>query len=103
MCKSCKPDANYFLSVDCVYEYLLPAHPVLRLRDSFRTRPGYVSRSLLCPAGKVLAIQNRSDQSWRLRKDPNETLDEIPDEKRREFVLLTDEAARFQAFLFTWR
>ncbi|MCL6336290.1 hypothetical protein EXT65_21080 [Pectobacterium carotovorum subsp. carotovorum] len=99
MCKSCRLQDNYFQAIDCIYDHLVTAHPVLWLRDSSRTRPGYISRNLLNPAGDVLAISNGKGKGWRLRKFEHEALDEVPAPDRRDFVDLSEEAARFQAFL----
>lgn len=60
MCDNCRPDDNYFATVDCVYDHLRQDHQPLWLRDSSRREfgGGYISRNFLSTEGKVLAIWN---------------------------------------------
>lgn len=53
----------------------------------------------MCDAGNVLAIWNGPLKGWRLRTYKQKSFDEKPDPLRKEFVELSGEDVRFQAFL----
>lgn len=99
MCNSCNLQANYFHSVDCIYNHLVATNPVLWLRDSSRVGPGYISRNLLSPTGKVLAIWKGKGNGWKLREYKHQALDEVPVPGRGDFVDLSDESTRFMTLL----
>lgn len=100
MCVSCDLQDNYFHTVDCVYQHLLTANPILWLRDSPRVRSGHISRSFLSTEGKVLAIWNGAGKGWRLRTYAEEALDEIPQGLLPDYIFLETSAESFQAFMF---
>lgn len=103
MCNACNVQANYFDSVECVYDHLVTTHPVLWLRDSSHIcETGYISRNLLSATGDVLAIWNGQSKGWRLRTYQQEARDEYPDALRQDFIPLDDEGRRFCEFLRLW-
>lgn len=100
MCGSCDPDAEYFHSAECVYDYLVKEYPVLWLRDSTLIGATYLSRELLSPEGIVLAIRNKPpDKGWYLRRYYNDAIDEELDPLRGDCIELADKYDAFNAFL----
>lgn len=99
MCDSCNFQANHFHKVYCIYDHLVATDPVLWLRDSSRLRPGYISRHLLSPTGKVLAIWKGKGNGWKLRENKHQGLNEVPVPDRGDFVDLSDESTRFMILL----
>lgn len=100
MCDSCKPDANYFHTAECVYDHLVKEYPVLWLRDSTRIGAYYLCRELLSPEGMTLAMQNAPPVAgWRLRMRYSETIDEEIDPQGEDVVELSTRSEALQAFL----